>query len=154
MLTSSIILPVLLGLTSALPTTLNARAGGPAITPIPSTCSITSPFPVDAAADQTFQLKEETRKSILYEAYYGDIDYDREAKSLECFQQCYGYGYHTECQGAYWAEKLIVPKGYYNTEGGVLSTGCLMFTRPLTAEDFVVAEPGRNIKAAAANIAC
>lgn len=72
----------------------------------------------------------------------------------QCLQQCYGYGNHVECKTAYWAENVVVPKGYYGSEGGYLATACLMFDRVLGVQDFVAAPEGQGTGAFAASIQC
>lgn len=91
----------------------------------------------------------------LYYAYYSSSpDANKTAPAEQCLKQCYGYGDHTECKGAYWAENLPVPEGYYGSPGGQPATGCLMFKRPLQSSDFVVAPAGNATNAFAGNIAC
>lgn len=72
----------------------------------------------------------------------------------QCLQQCYGYGGPVKCKSAFWAENIVIPAGYYGTPGGGLSTGCIMFQRPLESRDFVAAPAGQATDAFAGNIAC
>lgn len=138
-------------LASAHPTldTVFPRAGGPAIVPIPSTCTVTSPLP---RGPDTSYLPTST--AILYNAYYPSFTTNRTAMAEQCLQQCYGYGYHTECKTAYWADNVVVPEGYYGTPGGQLSTACLFFSEALSEIDFVVAPAGQGTDALAGNIVC
>jgi hypothetical protein len=150
-------LTCLLGLSSALiipPNPLHARAGGPAIVPLPPTCTLTSPLPTTPIAPRTWGLTEQAIQSLLYQAYYGDGEYNQTKEFQMCSEQCYGYGLGVECKAAFWAEKLIVPKGYYNSPGGFPSVGCLLFTRPLTAEDFTIAPEGQSLHPMAGNLKC
>lgn len=72
----------------------------------------------------------------------------------QCLQQCYGYGDHVECKTAFWAENVLVPPGYYGTQGGYLATACLMFDRLLGQGDFVAAPEGQGTGAFAATVEC
>jgi hypothetical protein len=128
------------------------RAGGPAITPIPSTCTVTNPLPTSDST--SYQPAPSTKDDILYTAYYGSPSSNKTAMAQQCLEQCYGYGYHVECKTAFWAENLVVTEGYYGTPGGQLSTGCLFFDRALTSDDFVAAPEGQATNAFAGNIAC
>ncbi|EDU45592.1 hypothetical protein A1F94_002948 [Pyrenophora tritici-repentis] len=139
-------------LASALPTSnIVPRAGGPAITPIPSTCAVTSPMP---ASNASYMPAPATKSDILYSAYYSAFSSNTTAMAQQCLEQCYGYGYHVECKTAYWAQNVAVPAGYYGTAGGQLETACLMFNRALTSDDFVVAPEGQGTDAVARNIVC
>ncbi|KAI8938363.1 hypothetical protein NX059_004258 [Plenodomus lindquistii] len=139
---------------SALPTanTILARAGGPAIVPLPANCTVTSPLPITPGT--SYIPAPATNSEILYNAYYPSFTANRTLMAEQCLQQCYGYGYHVECKTAYWAENVPTPAGYYGTPGGDLSTACVLFTRALTAIDFVVAPMGQATDAFAGNIAC
>lgn len=128
------------------------RAGGPAITPIPSSCTVTNPLPSSNSA--SYEPAPSTEDAILYTAYYSLPSTNKTALAQQCLEQCYGYGYHVECKTAFWAENLVVPEGYYGTPGGQLSTGCLFFERALTSDDFVPAPEGQAINAFAGSIAC
>jgi hypothetical protein len=157
MLGSVLTLTALLSISCALAVPseqLNARAGGPAIVPIPPTCTLTSPLPTDPIAPQTWALTDVAKQSLLYQAYYGDGEYNQTKEFQTCSEQCYGYGYGETCKAAFWAEKLIVPKGYYNSEGGYPSVGCLLFTRPLNRDDFQIAPQGESLSPAAGNLDC
>jgi hypothetical protein len=140
---------------AALPTASSnivARAGGPAAVPIPSTCVVTNPLPTSDAA--TYQPAPSTDSSRLYYAYYGSFSDNKTAMAEQCLQQCYGYGGPIKCKATFWAENLVIPAGYYGTPGGGLSTGCIMFQRPLESGDFVPAPAGQATDAFAGNIAC
>ncbi|USP74665.1 uncharacterized protein yc1106_01939 [Curvularia clavata] len=134
----------------ALPTSNLPRAGGPAIVPIPSTCTVTQPV----AATPSFLPAPATTAATLYSAYYPSFSSNKTQMAQQCLQQCYGYGTHTECKTAYWAENVVIPKGYYGTEGGGLATACLMFDRELGQEDFVLAPEGQGTGAWAGVIEC
>ncbi|KAF1843280.1 uncharacterized protein K460DRAFT_368175 [Cucurbitaria berberidis CBS 394.84] len=147
-------------LTAALCSTISAlpspnmlpRAGGPAIVPIPSTCTISFPLPTSPATTTTYQPAPATTADLLYSAYYPAFSTNKTAMAEQCLQQCYGYGYHVECKTAYWAENILVPAGEYGA--GELSTACLLFSRALDERDFVVAKEGQATGAFAGSIAC
>ncbi|KAI4943879.1 hypothetical protein J4E91_009025 [Alternaria rosae] len=140
-------------LASALPTSNTVpRAGGPAIVPIPSTCTVTDPLPTGSNA--SYIPSPAAHDDILYSSYYPSYSSNTTAMAQQCLQQCYGYGYHVECKTSYWAENVVVPAGYYGTAGGQLETACLMFSRALTSDDFVAAPEGQGTGATAGNIAC
>ncbi|KAF2714175.1 hypothetical protein K504DRAFT_155967 [Pleomassaria siparia CBS 279.74] len=155
MLASTILLTTLAAVASALPTSTNLveRAGGPAIVPIPSTCTVTDPLPIPSASE-SYMPGPSTEDVVLYYAYYPSSSTNTTALSEQCLQQCYGYGTHVECAGAYWAENVSVPAGYYGSPGGQLETGCMFYTRALDATDFVVAPEGQATTPFAGNIAC
>jgi hypothetical protein len=129
-----------------------ARAGGPAIVPIPPTCVVTNPFPDSSSA--SYIPGPSTNDALFYSAYYPSFSTNKTEMAQQCLEQCYGYGYHIECKTAFWAENLVVPAGYYGTPGGQLSTGCLFFSRELTSSDFVAAPVGQATDAFVRNIAC
>lgn len=140
-------------LASAMPAAeVYARAGGPAIVPVPSTCTVTSPLPT--SPDTLYLPGPAAMSDLLYSAYYSSFSSNKSAMAEQCLQQCYGYGYHVECKTEYWAENVEVPKGYYGSPGGQLSTACLLFKRPLTNGDFVAAPAGQATDASAGNIVC
>ncbi|KAH9883194.1 hypothetical protein J1614_000050 [Plenodomus biglobosus] len=155
MLSSVVILgAALASVVSAFPTanTIVTRAGGPAIVPIPKACTVTSPLPITTGT--SYFPAPATEIDILYSAYYTSFTTNKTAMAEQCLQQCYGYGYHTECKTAYWAENVPTPAGYFGTPGGGLSTACVFFTRALSADDFVLAPAGQATDAFAGNIAC
>lgn len=146
-------------LASALPTSnLTPRAGGPAIVPIPSTCTITPLAPPTSSNNnnnnQSFLPAPATADASLYSAYYPSFSSNKTQMAQQCLQQCYGYGDHIECRTAFWAENVVVPPGYYGTEGGYLATACLMFDRVLSEGDFVGAPEGQGTGAFAATVEC
>lgn len=147
--TSLISTAAIVTIASALPADILPRAGGPAIVPIPSTCTVTNPLP--AASYQPAPL---TADDVLYNAYYPSFSTNKTAMAEQCLQQCYGYGNHVECKTAFWAENIVVPAGYYGTPGGQLSTGCVLFSRTLESGDFVAAPEGQATDAFAGSIAC
>ncbi|KAF2242877.1 hypothetical protein BU26DRAFT_120422 [Trematosphaeria pertusa] len=152
MLTSTItILTTLTALAAALPSpNLAARAGGPAIVPIPSTCTVTNPLPTGSA----FLPTDSAKNSLLYNAYYPAFSSNKTEMAEQCLQQCYGYGNHTECKAAFWAQNVKTPAGYYGTPGGDPMTACIMFDRAVTPEDFVAAPEGEGTDAYTRNLAC
>jgi hypothetical protein len=155
-ITTSLLLTIALSaMTSALPASTSnilARAGAPAIDTIPSTCTITYPLP--SAPPTTYQPGPAAHADLLYNQYYSLPGEDNSKLAQRCLEQCYGYGTHVECKSAFWANNIVIPANYYGSAGGGLSTGCLMFKRALTSEDFVVAPAGQATDAFAGNIAC
>ncbi|KAG9191854.1 hypothetical protein G6011_10588 [Alternaria panax] len=150
---TTLLAAALCSLVSALPTTNTvARAGGPAIVPIPSTCTVTDSLPADS--NTSYVPSPAAHDDILYSSYYPSYTSNTTAMAQQCLQQCYGYGYHVECKTAYWAENIVVPAGYYGTAGGQLETACLMFSKVLTSDDFVAAPEGQGKSAIASSIAC
>ncbi|KAJ5058003.1 hypothetical protein J3E74DRAFT_366852, partial [Bipolaris maydis] len=138
---------VLCSLVSALPTSnLDPRAGGPAIVPIPSTCTVTPLAPPTTSSsssnnnNQSFLPAPGTTDASLYSAYYPSFSSNKTQMAQQCLQQCYGYGDHN----------VLVPPGYYGTQGGYLATACLMFDRLLGQGDFVAAPEGQGTGAFAA----
>lgn len=91
---------------------------------------------------------------ILYSAYYPAPSTNITMMSLQCLEQCYGYGDGSQCKTAFWAEKMPVPKGYYGSAGGKLETACLFFTRALGEDDFVSAPDGQASNAFAWSLQC
>ncbi|OAL03305.1 hypothetical protein IQ06DRAFT_291122 [Phaeosphaeriaceae sp. SRC1lsM3a] len=152
--TSLLIAAAFATVASALPATTDSvkRAGGPAIVPIPATCTVTSPLPDSPTT--SYIPSPSTNNILLYSAYYPSFSTNTTAMAEQCLQQCYGYGTHVECKTAFWAENLVVPAGYYGTPGGQLSTGCLLFSQALTSSDFVAAPEGQATDAFAGTIAC
>ena len=71
-----------------------------------------------------------------------------------CLKQCYGWGDHTQCKGAYYASNIEIPEGYYGSPGGQFATGCLLFKRTLESADFEAAPEGQAVNAVVGNIAC
>lgn len=123
--------------------------------PIPSTCAVTNPLPNTSSNSNTSYIPApSTNNDILYNAYYSSFSTNATEMATQCLQQCYGYGTHTECKTAFWAENMLVPKGYYGGEGGYLATGCVMFERELGAGDFEVAPEGQGKSAFAGTIKC
>lgn len=146
----------MLPLTNALPAPVPAvLAGGPAAVPIPANCTITNLVPtLGQMRNQSYIPTAEASNDILYSAYYPSPSINATAKSLQCLQQCYGYGDGSQCKTAFWAEDVTVPKGYYGSPGGQLETACLFFTRSLKDEDFVFVPEGQASNAFAWSIKC
>jgi hypothetical protein len=140
------LLTTIVALTAASP--LTPRAGGPAIKPIPSTCTITNPHP----AGTNFVPALPAGEQPLYAAYYPSPSTNKTLLSEQCLQQCYGYGDSTECHASFWAENVEVPQGYRGA--GNIMTACVLFTRPLTANDFEDAPAGQATDAYTRNLAC
>ncbi|KAF2264048.1 hypothetical protein CC78DRAFT_253526 [Lojkania enalia] len=153
MLASIVVSAALAGLAAAMPTAPFAeRAGGPAIVPVPPSCTVTHPLPSTTSSDQTYKPCSSTDDVSLYSAYYPSFSTNTTFMAEQCLQQCYGYGDHTECKAAYWAENLVIPEGYRGAGG--IATGCLFYTRELHESDFVVAPANRATTPFAANLKC
>ncbi|PSK34060.1 Glucan endo-1,3-alpha-glucosidase agn1 [Elsinoe australis] len=146
-------------LTTSLTTALVLpRAGGPAYNPIPTTCSVPNPLPPTApgvpatnfstnglAPSPSFRAAH-----LIYQFYLPSPDSTDIAERWEgCLEQCNGL---SGCVAAFMADGMRTPKGWYGTEGGVESRGCLMFNGTLAEGDFVTREKVRG--ATAGNIAC
>ncbi|ORY00658.1 hypothetical protein BCR34DRAFT_494420 [Clohesyomyces aquaticus] len=155
MIAATLLFTALASLSTALPTSskLDARAGGPAIVPIPSSCAVTNPYPTASSSSQTYTPGPSADNARGYYAYYPAFS-DIDSMQLQCLEQCYGYGNKGDCVSAFWAQNLPVPDGYYGSTGGPLMTGCLFFNRTLTPEDFVVAPEGQATTPYARNIQC
>lgn len=136
---------------TALPTSNAPRAGGPAIKPIPDTCTVTDPNESTSTA-AAFVPASSTSSFELYAAYYPSFTTNTTQMQQQCLEQCYGYGSSTECKAAFWAENVVVPEGQRGA--GAKMTACRMFTRPLEAGDFVGAPEGEATSAFARNLAC
>lgn len=154
--TTTTLLTTFATLTSALPATLTRRAGGPAIKPIPSTCTLSDPYPqsTSTSAPPSFLPAAAAKSVELYAMYYPSPSTNTTQMAEQCLQQCYGYGTSTECHAAFWAENVAVPAGYYGSPGGNLETACIFYTRALTEADLEVAPEGQGTEAYARNIAC
>ncbi|KAF2746299.1 hypothetical protein M011DRAFT_404551 [Sporormia fimetaria CBS 119925] len=151
--TSTVVLTILAAVTTAAPTpsTLSQRAGEPVPKPIPNTCTTDYPFP-PLGTTQGYIPTVSAKEALFYSSYY-DLPSPNKTESAEfCLQQCYGYGYSTECKCAFWAENVEVPKDYYG--GGPPRTACLFFNRTLEAADFEKATTGQATTPFAANIHC
>ncbi|KAF2999893.1 hypothetical protein E8E13_008405 [Curvularia kusanoi] len=152
MLLSASVLPF----TSAVPAPVPAiLAGGPAIVPIPSNCTIKNLAPTTTQMNnESYIPTPDANNDLLYSAYYPAPTTNATHMSLQCLQQCHGYGDGSQCKTAFWAEKMSVPKGYYGSPGGQLETACLFFTRELQDEDFTAGPAGQALNAFAWSIQC
>lgn len=148
------ILALLPVLTAALPTSNLPRAGGPSITPIPSNCTVSDPLTQSPESNGSLLPADGTSSSLLYSAYYPSNSDNTTQMADQCLQQCYGYGSHTECKSAFWAESVKTPAGYYGGPGGELMTACLLYKRALTDADFETAPEGQGTSPFARNLAC
>lgn len=154
MLLSTTLFAALATLTSALPSSLTKRAGGPAVKPIPSTCKVSSAYEQSSSAPSDFLPAASAKSAELYAAYYPSFTTNTTQMSQQCLEQCYGFGTSTECKGSFWAENVPVPAGYYGSAGGQLETACVFYTRALTEDDMEAAPKGQGTSASARNIAC
>jgi hypothetical protein len=135
--------------------TPNILAGGPAVTPIPSNCTITNLAPtLGQMRNESYVPTASAGNDILYSAYYPPPSVNTTTMSMQCLEQCHGYGDGSQCKTAFWAEKMPVPKGYYGTPGGQLETACLFFTRALGDDDFMAAPEGEASNAFAWSLQC
>lgn len=139
-------------LASGFPTFFKSRAGGPAILPIPSTCNVTNILP--AGTNTTYIPGVTATNATLYSSYYPSFTDNKTEMALQCLEQCYGYGTHTECLSAYWAENVTVPVGYHGSPGGQNATACILFNRTLTLADFDPAPAGQAPVCFAGTLSC
>ncbi|XPT00385.1 hypothetical protein M3J09_009539 [Ascochyta lentis] len=146
----------MLFVTNALPAiTPNVRAGGPAAVPVPSNCTITNLAPtLGQMRNQTYIPTAGANKNILYSSYYPSYSSNITTMSLQCLQQCHGYGDGSQCKASFWAENMVVPEGYYGSPGGQLETACLFFNQTMKDEDFVVTKGGQASNTFAWNLEC
>lgn len=143
--------------TDALPTTtmIIQRAGGPAAVPLPPSCNLTNLAPtLRQMGDETYIPSTTANNDILYAAYYPSYSTNITTMSLQCAQQCHGYGDGSQCKTAFWAEKMVVPKGYYGGSGGQLETACVLFNRTLETKDFEAAPKGNALNAITWGLLC
>lgn len=143
LLTGIVILP-LTTLANPLPTVV---AGGPAIIPIPSSCTIYNPL---RYLDGYMPSPDFKDANLAYNAYF-DTEREPSAVALQCFQQCHGL---SGCKSAFYGTRIPTPEGYYDSPGGYLTNGCIMFTEYLAPRDFVPAPQGQYCNISAANIFC
>jgi hypothetical protein len=150
MIASTIVLAALTTFGAAMPTSNNARAGGPIAKPIPSSCTVTSLI----LTGSTQGYVPAAAVSSFYSAYYPSPSSNKTAMAQQCLEQCYGYGDSTQCKTAYWAESVEVPSSYYNSPPGTYETGCLFYNQTLSPTDFVTAPEGHGTTPYAATIQC
>jgi hypothetical protein len=145
-------LTTLLSLTAALPTTdnLSARAGGPSIVPIPSTCSVTCSAPT-YPTDAFKPTSAFTTAHGVYSFYLPNDSVTNVSSSYNtCLEQCYGYGNKGDCVSTLWAANVTYQAyGFTNT-----GYACLMFGAHLTGADLVAVTDGSYTGARGTNIAC
>lgn len=133
------------------------RAGGPAIKPIPKTCTVINPLPHAACGTANVNGfmpdPDFVTANLLYQAYFDNSGSAKE-QAKQCKEQCYGYGNPGECKSSFVGFKIPVPAGYLGTDGGQLEIGCLLFSEYLDPTTFVASPKGQYQKATAANIYC
>ncbi|KAF3043798.1 hypothetical protein E8E12_010384 [Didymella heteroderae] len=135
--------------------TPNILAGGPAATPISSNCKITDLAPtLGQMRNESYVPTASASSNILYSAYYPAPSNNVTMMSLQCLEQCHGYGDGSQCKTAFWAKEMPVPEGYYGASGGQLETACLFFTRALGDDDFMAAPKGQASNAFAWSLQC
>jgi len=138
-------------------TAINKRAGGPAATPIPSTCTVANPLPQAGCGIGNVNGYEPstsfTAANSLYQAYFSSY-LSVSDQWTQCSEQCYGYGTPGTCKSAILAYNVPTPKGYYGTAGGVLETACLLYSQYLSPNDFVRAPAGQYTNATGGDIFC
>jgi len=150
---SGILAAMFAALTVAAPASnLVQRAGGPVAKPIPDTCTVDDPYESSTSAPSAFIPAASSSEIQLYAMYYPPYTSNSTQMAQQCLEQCYGYGDSTECKGAYWANQVLVPEGYYGS--GTLETACVFYTRALAADDLVAAPEGQGTDAKARNIVC
>lgn len=142
-------------LTNALPSTPIIRAGGPAIVPIPANCTVTDLAPtLGHNSNQTYIPTPSTGNDIIWQAYYDAFSPDTISWSLQCLEQCNGYGGGNQCKTAFWAEEIVKPEGPYGSPGIYSSAGCLLFDRILGDADFEIAPEGQASNTFAWSLVC
>ena len=146
-------------LTSLLPllaaaSPIEKRAGGPAIVPIPSNCTIINPLPHAACGTANVNgWMPASNESLLYSAYFdGFLNQSEQAE--QCLEQCYGYGNPGQCKSAFVGYQIPTPPGYFGTNGGDLETACLLYSTYSDPTNFTVAPAGQYLNATAGNIYC
>jgi hypothetical protein len=129
------------------------RAGGPAFTPIPSTCPVYTvlPVPLSSSPPHYAPLASVDASNQVYAAYYEPASSNDTSVYIGCLEQCNGL---SGCKAAYIAWDVPTPKGYYGTPGGDLMTACLMYNRTLVVADFEVAGSGTHRDARMGNLSC
>jgi hypothetical protein len=141
----------------ASPIGLDRRAGGPAITPIPASCTIMNPLPHASqyygnGTVSGWVPSSDALSHQIYSWYLSQPDYMTiNNRWSNCIEQCNGL---SGCASAFMAYNAPLPKGYYGLPGGQLEVGCLFFNRTLTPLDFVTAKAGQYVNATAGNIYC
>jgi len=151
---SAVALPVL---AAASPIELDRRAGGPAIVPLASNCTLMNPLPHASqhpgnASISGYQPSALFSSSQIYSWYIPQPDFiSQEARWSNCIQQCNGL---SGCVSAFMAYNAPLPKGWLGLPGGELEVGCFMFNKTLTPLDFVAAQKGNYVNATAGNIYC
>lgn len=158
MLFSTVLTAVALPLLAAAsPIELDRRAGGPAIVPLASNCTLINPLPHASqhpgnASISGYQPSSLFSSSQIYSWYIPQPDFiSQEARWSNCIQQCNGL---SGCVSAFMAYNAPLPKGWLGLPGGELEVGCFMFNTTLTPLDFVAAEKGNYVNATAGNIYC
>lgn len=153
-------LPILLANCLALltvATPIDKRAGGPAATPIPSTCTVINPLPKASCGTGNVNgympSSNFTAANSLYQAYFSS-SLSVSDQWTQCSEQCYGYGTPGTCKSALLAYNVPTPEGYYGTAGGDLETACLLYSAYLSPNDFVRAPAGQYMNATAGDIFC
>ncbi|KAF2623619.1 hypothetical protein BU25DRAFT_414086 [Macroventuria anomochaeta] len=130
-------------------------AGGPSAVPIPSNCTVTNlTLTLGQMRNESYLPTADAKNDILYSTYYPSPSTNITTMSLQCLQQCHGYGDGSQCKTAFWAEKMPVPEGYCGSSGGQLETACLFFTRVLEDQDFMLAPEGQAPEAFAWSLQC
>lgn len=152
-LLTAALLPVL-----SLSAPLTTRAGGPAITPLSANCTLIDPLPHASqhpgnGTINNYAPSAAALNSTVYQFYLSQPDFVTYEKRYEqCLEQCNGL---SGCVSVLFSDNAPTPKGYYGTEGGVPSVGCIMFGRYLVPGDFVaVSNSSLWTNETAANIYC
>ena len=98
-------------------------AGGPAAVPIPSNCTVIILAPtLGQMRNELYIPTADAESDILYSAYYPSPSTNKTMMSLQCFQQCGGYGDGKLCETTFWAGNMPVSESYYGTPAGQLET--------------------------------
>lgn len=134
------------------------RAGGPAAVPIPANCTVVNPF---TQFDYTLATTNGLMPSAglnsshaIYSSFYDTPSDDQSVDAIRCMEECYGYGSRGTCKAAVLAFQAPTPVGYYDTPGGVLEVGCIMYDAYLSPSDFEAAPDGQYLNMTTGNIVC
>ena len=134
----------------ALSIPLTPRAGGPAIVPIPSDCSVTCAaptYPTDAfKATDAFT----TANSVFSQYIPSDSVTNVSDSYNTCLEQCFGFGNPGECVSTVFASNVTYQAF------GVTSVGyaCIMFGGPIAGGDLEAVTDGSWAGARGTNIGC
>ncbi|KAF2455149.1 hypothetical protein BDY21DRAFT_260233, partial [Lineolata rhizophorae] len=138
------------------------RAGAPPIEPIPDNCTVTNPLPTPTACGSASSTPvhlspaPSATAALVYQFHLPPSDLEWRNYTTwwtQCLEQCNGYGYTGDCQTAFMAQNVPAPPAY-GLPGGDLGIQCLMYSRPLTSDEFVEVDSDQYSMPTAGVIAC